>query len=109
GNVVPGVTKTQYNTFSLAGQASWEPDLWGQVRRTVEASRAGAQASAALLANVELSLRSELASDYFEMRGLDSQKELLDNTVQAFESYLNLTQIRFKGGVATESDVALAQ
>jgi NodT family efflux transporter outer membrane factor (OMF) lipoprotein len=108
-NTVQGVTNYQYNTFSIAGQAQWEPDLWGQVRRTVEASRANAQASAALLANVELSVRAELAADYFEMRGLDSQKELLDNTVQAYESYLRLTQIRYKGGVATESDVALAQ
>ncbi|MGA7520953.1 MAG: efflux transporter outer membrane subunit [Acidobacteriaceae bacterium] len=108
-NTVQGVTNYQYNTFSVAGQAQWEPDLWGQVRRTVEASRANAQASAALLANVELSVRAELAADYFEMRGLDSQKELLDNTVTAYESYLQLTQIRFKGGVATESDVALAQ
>jgi NodT family efflux transporter outer membrane factor (OMF) lipoprotein len=109
GNTVLGVSPQQYNTFSIAGQAEWEPDLWGQVRRTVEATRANAQASAALLANVELSLRAELASDYFELRGLDSQKDLLDNSVQAYESYLKLTQIRFKGGVATESDVALAQ
>jgi NodT family efflux transporter outer membrane factor (OMF) lipoprotein len=109
GTTVKGVSPEQYNTFSIAGQAQWEPDLWGQVRRTVEATRANAQASAALLANVELSLRAELASDYFELRGLDSQKDLLDNTVQAYESYLQLTQIRFKGGVATESDVALAQ
>lgn len=108
-NTVQGVTNYQYNSFSIAGQAQWEPDLWGQVRRTVESSRANAQASAALLANVELSVRAELAADYFEMRGLDSQKELLDTTVQAYESYLKLTQIRFKGGVATESDVALAQ
>jgi NodT family efflux transporter outer membrane factor (OMF) lipoprotein len=109
GNTVKGLSRYQYNTYSLSGQAQWEPDLWGQVRRTVEQARANAQASAALLANVELSLRSELASDYFEMRGLDSQKQVLDNTVKAYESYLNLTQIRFKGGVATESDVALAQ
>jgi NodT family efflux transporter outer membrane factor (OMF) lipoprotein len=109
GNTVPGVSPEQYNTFGVTGQAQWEPDLWGQVRRTVEASRASAQASAALLANVELSLRAELAADYFELRGLDSQKDLLDNTVTAYESYLRLTQIRFKGGVATESDVALAQ
>ncbi|MGB6870013.1 MAG: efflux transporter outer membrane subunit [Acidobacteriaceae bacterium] len=108
-NTVQGVTNYQFNTFSIGGQAQWEPDLWGQVRRTVEATRANAQASAALLANVELSLRAELAADYFEMRGLDSQKELLDNTVTAYESYLQLTQVRFKGGVATESDVALAQ
>ncbi|MFP5227106.1 MAG: efflux transporter outer membrane subunit [Acidobacteriota bacterium] len=108
-NTVPGFTHYQYNDFSLPGQAQWEPDLWGQVRRTVEQSRANAQASAALLANVELSLRSELASDYFEMRGLDSQQQLLDNTVKSFEEFFKLTQIRFKGGVATESDVALAQ
>ena len=108
-NTTPGVTNYQYNTYSIAGQAQWEPDLWGQVRRTVEQARANAQASAALLANVELSVRAELAADYFEMRGLDSQKELLDNTVTSYEDYLKLTQIRFKGGVATESDVALAQ
>jgi NodT family efflux transporter outer membrane factor (OMF) lipoprotein len=108
-NTNRAVTNYQYNSYSIAGQAQWEPDLWGQVRRTVEQARANAQASAALLANVELSLRAELASDYFEMRGLDSQKQLLDNTVQSYEQYLQLTQIRFKGGVATEADVALAQ
>jgi NodT family efflux transporter outer membrane factor (OMF) lipoprotein len=105
---VPG-SNSQYNDFSLAGQASWEPDLWGQVRRTVEASRASAQASAADLANVELSIRSELAQDYFELRGLDLQKQLLDNTVTSFSDYLDLTRTRFKGGVATDSDVALAE
>jgi NodT family efflux transporter outer membrane factor (OMF) lipoprotein len=108
-NTNRAITNYQYNTFSIAGQAQWEPDLWGQVRRTVEQARANAQASAALLANVELSLRAELALDYFQMRGLDSQKQLLDNTVQSYEEYLKLTQIRFKGGVATESDVALAE
>ncbi|MGB9145483.1 MAG: TolC family protein, partial [Acidobacteriaceae bacterium] len=108
-NTVKGVSTYQYNTFSLAGQAQWEPDLWGQVRRTVEQARANAQASAALLANVELSERAELAADYFEMRGLDSQKQLLDNTVASYQDYLKLTQIRFRGGVATEVDVAEAQ
>ncbi|MBT9331720.1 efflux transporter outer membrane subunit [Paracidobacterium acidisoli] len=107
-NTVRGTTNYQYNTFALEGQASWMPDLWGRVRRTVESARASAQASAADVANVELSLQSELATDYFEMRGLDAQKQLLDNSVTAYESYLQLTQIRFKGGVATESDVALA-
>jgi NodT family efflux transporter outer membrane factor (OMF) lipoprotein len=105
---VPGAV-SQYNDFLLAGQASWEPDLWGQIRRTVEASRASAQASAADLANVELSVRSELAQDYFELRGLDLQKQLLDNTVKSYADYLALTQRRFKGGVATDSDVALAE
>ncbi len=105
---VPG-SRYQYNDFALTGQASWEPDLWGQVRRSVEAARATAQASAADLANVELSIRSELALDYFELRGLDLQKQLLDNTVASYEDYLKLTQVRFKGGLATDSDVALAE
>ena len=108
-NTVRNLTTYQYNTFSLSGEAQWQPDFWGQVRRTVEQARAGAQASAAQLANVELSVRAELATDYFQMRGLDAQKELLDNTVASYQEYLQLTQIRFKGGVATEVDVAEAQ
>lgn len=99
----------QYNNFIAAGQAEWEPDLWGSVRRTVESARADAQASAADLANVDLSLHSELAQDYFEMRGLDTQQQLLQNTLAEYQRYLDLTNIRFKGGVSTESDVALAQ
>jgi NodT family efflux transporter outer membrane factor (OMF) lipoprotein len=108
-NTVPGQTRYQYNEFSLAGQAQWQPDFWGQVRRSVEQARASAQASAAQLANVELSVRAELATDYFQMRGLDAQKELLDNTVASDTEYLKLTQIRFKGGVATEVDLDEAQ
>ncbi len=105
---VPG-SKSTYNDFLLQGQATWEPDLWGSIRRQVESQRATAQASSGDLANVELSLRSELATDYFELRGLDTQQQLLDNTVNQYQQYLGLTQARFKGGVATESDVALAQ
>src|SRR5271170_3383053 len=105
---VPG-TKSTYNDLFLQGQVSWEPDLWGSVRRQVEAQRATAQATAADLANVDLSLRSELALDYFELRGLDTQQRLLDNTVVQYEEYLELTQARFTGGVATDEDVALAQ
>lgn len=109
GNIPSSSSKLQFNTFSIGGQAQWEPDLWGRVRRTVEASRANAQASAALLADVELTLRAELASDYFELRGLDSQEQLLNNTVKSYADYLKLTEIRFHGGVATEADVALAR
>jgi NodT family efflux transporter outer membrane factor (OMF) lipoprotein len=105
---VPG-SKTNYNDLFLQGQVSWEPDLWGSIRRAVESQRATTQATAADLANVDLSLRSELALDYFELRGLDTQQRLLDNTVQQYEQYLDLTKTRFTGGVATDSDVALAQ
>jgi NodT family efflux transporter outer membrane factor (OMF) lipoprotein len=108
-NTLRNTTDFQYNTFVLEGQVSWEPDLWGAVRRSVEEVRANAQASAADLANVALSLQGELATDYFEMRGLDTQQELLNNTVKADADYLSLTQIRFKGGVATDVDVAQAE
>ena len=102
-------TQTTYNDLVLQGQATWEPDLWGSIRRSVESQRATTQGTAADLANVDLSLRSELAMDYFELRGLDTQQRLLDNTVQQYQQYLDLTQARFIGGVATDSDVALAQ
>lgn len=102
-------TNFQFNTFTLEGQVSWQPDFWGAVRRSVEEAHANAQASAADLANVALSLQAELATDYFEMRGLDTQEELLTNTVKADSDFLRLTQVRFKGGVATDVDVAQAE
>lgn len=105
---VPG-SKTSYNDIVLQGQATWEPDLWGRVRRSVEAASANAQASAADVASVELSLRAELALDYFELRGLDRQKQLLDSTVLDYQRSLDLTQHRFQGGVASDADVAQAE
>ncbi len=105
---VPG-SKTTYNDIVLEGQVNWEPDLWGNIRRAVESQKATVQATAGDLANADLSLRSELATDYFELRGLDTQQRLLDNTVKQYEDYLSLTTIRFKGGVATDVDVAQAQ
>ena len=106
---VSALSPSQYNDFTVTGAASWEPDFWGRVRRTVEGAKANAQASAADLANVELSVRSELALDYFELRGLDAQQALLDDTLKSFQAALDLTVRRARGGVATEADVALAQ
>ncbi len=98
-----------YSDLIASGTATWEPDLWGNIRRTVQQARANAQASNADLANVELSLRSELAMDYFELRGLDTQKQLLDDTIREYQRFLQLTISRFHGGVATDADVAQAQ
>jgi NodT family efflux transporter outer membrane factor (OMF) lipoprotein len=100
---------TLYDDFSIVGQASWEPDLWGRVRRTVEAARENAQASAADMASIDLSLHAEMATDYFELRGLDAQNKLLDATVSDLERQLDLAQRRLAGGVATEADVAQAR
>jgi NodT family efflux transporter outer membrane factor (OMF) lipoprotein len=108
-NTVRGSTKFNYNVFLLEGQAQWEPDLWGQVRRTVEQARADAQASAADLANVALSVHAELAMDYFQLRGLDTQKQLLETTLASDDDELQLTRKRFGGGVANAVDVAQAE
>lgn len=98
-----------YNDYQLPLDVSYEPYIWGQVRRQVESARAQAQASAADLATVNLSLNAELAMDYFELRGLDAEEQLLNNTVDAFQRSLQLTQDRFKGGLSSAVDVAQAQ
>ena len=100
---------THYNDYVLGGQASWEPDFWGRIRRTVEAARASAQATAADAATVDLSLHAELAADYFQLRGLDADVSLLASTVTTLEHQLDLTEKRLAGGVATEADVAQAR
>ncbi len=106
---VSALSPSQYNDFVVSGQASWQPDFWGRVRREVEGQRANAQAVAADGANIDLSVRSELAVDYYQLRGLDAQQEILDNTVSVLKDYLKLTITRYHGGVSTQSDVALAQ
>jgi NodT family efflux transporter outer membrane factor (OMF) lipoprotein len=93
--------------FSL--DMSYEVDLWGRVRRTVAAARHEAQATAADLETARLSLQAEVAIDYFELRAADAQKQLLDETVKAFEAALRLTMNRFEGGAAPKSDVAQAR
>ena len=101
--------KTDYSDYTIPFDASYEADVWGRVRRTVEASRAEAQASAADLATVDLSLHAELALDYFSLRGLDAQKALLDSTVVSYEKALELTQSRYHGGLTSAVEVAQAQ
>jgi NodT family efflux transporter outer membrane factor (OMF) lipoprotein len=100
---------THYNDYVLGAQASWEPDFWGRIRRSIESSSTGAQASAADLATLDLSLHAELAADYFQLRGLDSSSKLLAQTVTTLENQLKLTEARLAGGVATEADVAQAR
>ncbi|MGA2886797.1 MAG: efflux transporter outer membrane subunit [Terracidiphilus sp.] len=98
-----------YNDLVLSGQASWEPDFWGRIRRTVEAARENAQASAADQANIDLSLHAEMAADYFQLRGLDAETKLLTATVADLENQLDLTERRLGGGIGTEADVAQAR
>ncbi|MGA9884828.1 MAG: efflux transporter outer membrane subunit [Candidatus Acidiferrales bacterium] len=98
-----------YSDVQLPIDVSYEPDVWGRVRRTVEVARSEAQASAADLASVDLSLHAELALDYFELRGLDSQAQLLNSTAVSYQRALDLTQSRYRGGLSSELDVAQAQ
>ncbi|MGA3084490.1 MAG: efflux transporter outer membrane subunit [Thermodesulfobacteriota bacterium] len=95
--------------FQLPLDATWELDLWGKIRRGVEASQAGAQASASDLAAVTLSTQAELANDYFLLRVLDAQKQLLDATTTVYRKSLELTQKRYAAGVVAKSDVLLAE
>ncbi|HWT65478.1 MAG TPA: efflux transporter outer membrane subunit [Terracidiphilus sp.] len=99
----------EYNDLTLTGQALWEPDFWGRIRRTIEAASDTAQASAADVAVVDLSLHAELAQDYFELRGLDLQSRLLQNTVHDDEGQVELNQKLLQGGVVTQVVVAQAQ
>ncbi|WP_157112477.1 efflux transporter outer membrane subunit [Pandoraea faecigallinarum] len=105
GSGVGGIS----NSYSLSGTASWEPDIWGSVRRSVEAGNASAEASAADLANARLSAQALLAQNYFDLRVTDEQKALLERTVAAYEQTLKLTQNQYAVGVAQRSDVIQAQ
>jgi NodT family efflux transporter outer membrane factor (OMF) lipoprotein len=98
-----------YTDLQLPVDASYEADVWGRVRRTVEAARANAQASAADLESVNLSLHAEVATDYFQLRALDAEEQLLISTADAYEKALALTQNRYNGGIASQVDVAQAQ
>jgi len=97
------------DTYSLPFTASWEPDLWGRVRRTVEGDVATAQASAATLESTRLSLQAELATTYFQLRVVDEQKRLLDDTVAAYQRALQLTQNQYNVGVVARADVVQAE
>ena len=93
----------------LSGDVSWEIDLWGKIRRTVEASRATAQASAADLENVRLSAQAQLAQDYFQLCSLDAQKKLLDDTDVIYQKFYDLTKNQYASGVAAQSAVIQAK
>lgn len=96
-------------SFSLPITASWEPDLWGRVRLSVQNSVDNAQVSAADLENIRLSQQALLATDYFLMAAEDMQMKVLSDTIQSYQRNLQLTINRHAGGVASRSDITLAQ
>jgi multidrug efflux system outer membrane protein len=98
-----------FNTFSVPLDASWELDLWGRVRREVESARASLTASADDLEASKLAIQAEVAIDYFTLRSLDAQDQVLQETVVAYTRSLELTRNRRVGGIATELDVSQAE
>lgn len=109
---VSGVATTSSapsNIYNLSLNASWAPDLWGSVRSTIDANVANAQASAATVAGVRLLAQSQLAINFFQLRVLDSQRQLLETTVAAYQKSLELTRNRYTAGVAARAEVVLAE
>jgi NodT family efflux transporter outer membrane factor (OMF) lipoprotein len=100
------VTLTEY---ALPFDASWELDLWGRVRNTVKANALEAQATLADLQNVQLTVQAEVAADFFQLSLLDAQKQLLDQTVNAYAESLKLTQVQDETGLASGQDMEQAE
>jgi NodT family efflux transporter outer membrane factor (OMF) lipoprotein len=100
---------TTYNDFQIPFDLSYEVDVWGRVRRTVESYREQAQASAADLATVNLSMHAQLALDYFQARTLDAEEQLLNSTVMQYQQALDLIESRYAGGLASDLEVQQAK
>jgi NodT family efflux transporter outer membrane factor (OMF) lipoprotein len=94
--------------YQVSLDANWELDLWGRIRRLTEAATTGEQASAADLENARLSLQAQLATTYFQLRVTDAAQSLLDDTITAFRRSYEVTQNRYKAGVAARVDVVQA-
>jgi NodT family efflux transporter outer membrane factor (OMF) lipoprotein len=102
-------TPTYFNANTVGGSVSYELDLWGQIRNEVAAGEANAAASAADLENARLSLIAQMVDDYIQLRTLDRDSAILDQTVTAYARALSLTQQRHDGGIAPGLDVSQAQ
>ena len=108
-NVTGGSTAGRIiNQRSVGISTNWEIDLWGRLRRLAESAEASAEAGAGDLASARLSLQAQLATSYFQLRVLDVQRQLLDDTVDAFRKNLELTNNRYAVGVAAKTDIVQA-
>lgn len=99
----------RFGDYILPVDLNYELDAWGRIRRSIAAAREEAQATAADLETIRLSLHAELAIDYFELRSLDAQQRLLDQTLVAYQKALDLIQNRYNGGLSSKAELALAR
>jgi NodT family efflux transporter outer membrane factor (OMF) lipoprotein len=98
-----------FEEYTFPFDATWQPDLFGRIRNTIKSAAYGAQASAADLENVRLTAQADLAMDYFQLRGQDALKQLLDATVVAYQNSLDFTRAQYETGVGTDEAVAQAE
>jgi NodT family efflux transporter outer membrane factor (OMF) lipoprotein len=105
----PNFANGAVDNYAVGLTANWDVDLWGRVRRSVEAGEDNWQASAAQLEAAKLSARATLAQNYFALRVADTTQRLLDDTVKAYQRSLELTQNRYQAGVAARVDVVQAE
>src|ERR1019366_4897744 len=103
-----GLARNVNPVSTLAANSSWDLDLWGKIRRTVESDIAGAQVSAADVANAKLSTQALLATAYYNLRAADALQALLDRTIAIFKRTLEITQNQYKSGTVSKADVATA-
>lgn len=108
-NSPTGAGHGTFGEYTLPVDVNYELDAWGRVRRSIAAAREEVQASAGDLETIRLSLHAELAIDYFELRSIDAQKKLLDETLVAYQKALELTENRYDGGLSTRAEVAQAR
>jgi NodT family efflux transporter outer membrane factor (OMF) lipoprotein len=109
GSVQSGAKAAPRDLYSLPIDLSYTVDLWGSIRRTIAASANAAQVSAADLENARLTFQADLASDYFQLHGLDGDADLLARAVKSYDEFLVLTKNRYAGGIASLGDVAQAE
>ena len=100
---------TTTTTYTPGANATWDIDVWGRIRRTVEAQAASAQVSAADLQNAKLSAQSALLTAYFDLRATDALKDLYDRTAVEYKRTLDITNNQFKGGTVSRADVVTAE
>ncbi|HEY4031086.1 MAG TPA: efflux transporter outer membrane subunit [Caulobacteraceae bacterium] len=106
---IGGTTGRPIQTYTARLGLTWDVDVWGRIRRTVEAAKSTAQADYATLANATLSAQALMAADYFQLRADDEQKRILDDTVKGYAEDLRIAKNRFDVGVGARSDVLTAQ